>query len=81
MRLKTRWEGRTFDTKWLLYVPLYTSAVLGGLALAATLKAKGWDPWDWQGLIVALVVLFALIMLVMSPLLIVAAILKDLPDE
>lgn len=63
--------------KVLVYIPIYASAVIGGLALASTLRAKEWGIYDWQGLLLAFLLMAFLVTFVMTPLLIVQQLLEE----
>lgn len=61
----------------LIEVPLWSSAVVAGLAGASTLRAKGWDPFSWQGILLALIMVVFLVGLIMTPLLVLKQVLAD----
>lgn len=77
MKLPVRGFRKPLDTKWLVRIPLYTSGVFAAFALAATLRAKDWEPLSWQGLLAALSVLVILDFFVLAPLLVVEQLLGE----
>lgn len=64
--------------KWLIYVPLYASTALGGLAITAMMHRYEWDPLGWQTIVFGAGVIAFITALVMAPLLILQSILEDL---
>jgi hypothetical protein len=74
-------NNKKLDVKWLVLIPMYSSAALAGLSLAALFHSEDWDPFDWQALVVSLGLLVLVVWLIIAPLLIVQQLLERAEEE